>query len=58
MVRQARQCIVVADSSKLGHASPAVVCTAKEIGCLITDDGVPEDLVRRFEAAGVKVTVV
>jgi DeoR family transcriptional regulator, aga operon transcriptional repressor len=58
MVRQARQCIVVADSSKLGHASPAVVCTAKEIGCLITDNGVPEELKRQFETAGVKVTVV
>jgi DeoR/GlpR family transcriptional regulator of sugar metabolism len=34
------------------------VCTAKEIGCLITDNGVPEELKRQFEAAGVKVTVV
>src|SRR5581483_772000 len=39
MARQARQRIVVADSSKLGLVSPAVVCAPREIDLLITDHG-------------------
>src|SRR5205814_142345 len=58
MVRQARQRIVVADSSKLGHVSPSVVCTPKDIDLLITDDGISEDLAQKFQAAGVKVLTV
>jgi DeoR family transcriptional regulator of aga operon len=58
MVRQARQKIVVADSSKVGHISPAVVCTPKEIDLLITDNGIADDVARQFEANGVKVVMV
>lgn len=58
MARQSRQRIVVADSSKLGLVSPAVVCAPKEINLLITDDGISEDLARKFEANGIKVLAV
>lgn len=55
MGRQSRQRIVVADSSKLGLVSPAVVCAPKEIDLLITDDGISGELARRFAAAGINV---
>lgn len=58
MARQSRQRIIVADSSKLGLVSPAVVCTPKEIDLLITDDGIPDLLIARFEANGIKVLTV
>lgn len=58
MARQSRQRIVIADSSKLGHISPAVVCAPKEIDLLITDDGISDETARQFAAIGMKVLVV
>jgi DeoR family transcriptional regulator of aga operon len=58
MVRQAREVIVVADSSKMGMVSPAVICPPSEIDLLITDDGLSEEAARSFSAAGVKVLAV
>ncbi|MGC9199014.1 MAG: DeoR/GlpR family DNA-binding transcription regulator [Acidobacteriaceae bacterium] len=58
MERQARQVIVVADSSKIGSVSPAVICKADEIDMLITDDGIAEEAVAAFQARGVKVLAV
>lgn len=58
MARQTRQVIVVADSSKLGLVSPAVVCPPKEIDLLITDDGISPETTARFGKAGVRVLAV
>ena len=58
MARQARQVIVVADSSKLGLVSPAVVCPPNDIDLLITDNGISEEAARAFEKAGVKILAV
>jgi DeoR family transcriptional regulator of aga operon len=58
MVRQARQVIVVADSSKLGLVSPAVVCAPKEIALLITDNGISEEEASAFAVHGVKILAV
>ncbi len=58
MARQARQVILVADSSKIGQVSPAVVCPPQEIDLLITDDGVSEETVKAFTTAGVRVLTV
>jgi DeoR family transcriptional regulator of aga operon len=58
MARQARQIVVVADSSKMGLVSPAVVCQPKEIDLLITDNGIAEEAAAAFAEAGVKVLVV
>lgn len=58
MARQSQMRIVVADSSKAGHVSPAVVCTAKEIDILITDTAIPEDIAARFREKGVRVIAV
>jgi DeoR family transcriptional regulator of aga operon len=58
MVRQARQVIVVADSSKLGRVSPAIVCPAFEIDLLITDHGISEEVAQAFADAKLKVMAV
>ncbi len=58
MVKQAREVIVVADSSKMGMVSPAVICKPREIDLLITDTGIDPGTVAAFEAAGVRVTTV
>jgi DeoR family transcriptional regulator of aga operon len=58
MARQARQIVVVADSSKVGRVSPAVVCPANDIDLLITDNGISEEAKRAFAAAGVKIMAV
>lgn len=58
MMRQARQVIVVADSSKMDQISPAVICAASEIDLLITDDGLNEEVARAFTASGVQLLMV
>jgi DeoR family transcriptional regulator of aga operon len=58
MVRQAREVVVVADSSKVGMVSPAVICPLREVDLLITDDGITEEAVSAFEACDVKVMAV
>lgn len=58
MARQARQVIVVADSSKMGLVSPAVICAPKEIDLLITDNGISQETADAFAANGVKLLAV
>jgi DeoR family transcriptional regulator of aga operon len=58
MVRQAREVVVVADSSKVGMVSPAVICPLREVDLLITDDGITDEAVSAFEACDVKVLAV
>ena len=54
---QARQVIVVADSSKIGMVSPAVVSPVAEIDMLITDGGISQEAVRAFERCDVEVVI-
>ena len=58
MVRQAREVIVVADSSKMGMVSPAVICPARDIDLLITDDGIAADTANAIMASGIHVMTV
>src|SRR5271168_4340032 len=58
MARRARQIVVVADSSKMGHISPAVVCPVAEIDMIITDDGISAEAGEAFAQRGVQVLVV
>jgi DeoR family transcriptional regulator of aga operon len=58
MADRARQIVVAADSSKLGRYAFAQICPTSSIDLLITDDAVPEDLVKAFEAEGVTVQTV
>lgn len=58
MVRQAKQVIVVADSSKIAMVSPALICPVTDIDILITDSGIASDALANFEAKGVRVLAV
>ena len=57
MGRRAKQIIVVADSSKVGMASPAVICPVTDIDILITDDGISGDAVKAFQRSDVRVVI-
>jgi DeoR family transcriptional regulator of aga operon len=57
MSRRAKQVIVVADSSKIGMSSPAVICSISDIDILITDDGISDDAVKAFKRADVRVVI-
>ena len=58
MTRRAKQVVVVADSSKVGMVSPAVICSAGDIDILITDDGISDEASKAFERCGVKIVCV
>ena len=58
MTRRAKQVVVVADSSKVGMVSPAVICPAGDIDVLITDDGISEEAAKAFTQCGVRVVLV
>jgi DeoR family transcriptional regulator, aga operon transcriptional repressor len=58
MVRQAKQVIVVADSSKIAMISPALICPIAEIDILITDSGIAPDALASFKTGGIQVIAV
>jgi DeoR family transcriptional regulator of aga operon len=58
MARQAKQVIVVADSSKIGMVSPALICAVTDINILVTDSGIAPDALAAFKAHGVQVIAV
>lgn len=55
MVRQTRQVIVVADSSKLGLVSAAIICPLSNVHTLVTDRGLSAAKRRQIEKKGVRV---
>jgi len=55
MLKQSKQLIVVADSSKLGKVGPAVICPTSEIHILITDTGATAEGIAPFERQGIRV---
>jgi DeoR family transcriptional regulator of aga operon len=55
MVKQARQTIVVADASKLGRVSPAIICPTTEIHLLITSASATAEALAPFEQAGIRI---
>jgi DeoR family transcriptional regulator of aga operon len=55
MIKQSKQVIVVADSSKLGKVSPAFICPGNEIHILITDTGVTSETLVQFERQGTRI---
>jgi DeoR family transcriptional regulator, aga operon transcriptional repressor len=54
MAARAREVVVVADSSKLGARAFARICPIADIDLLITDNRAADDVVERFEKAGVQ----
>jgi DeoR family transcriptional regulator of aga operon len=57
MIRQAQEVIVVADSTKVGIVSPALICPASAVHVLVTDAGLPEEERKAIEAAGIRVVI-
>lgn len=55
MVQQARRRICVADHTKLGVVSAALICQASEIDLLITDEGASAESIEPFQSIGVEV---
>jgi DeoR family transcriptional regulator of aga operon len=58
MLKQAKQVIVVADASKIGKVSPAIICPINEIHVLITDTGASAEATAPFERQGMRVIKV
>jgi DeoR family transcriptional regulator of aga operon len=55
MVQQAKLRVVVADSTKLGCVSPALVCPISEINLLITDSRATDKSIAPFLERGIDV---
>jgi DeoR family transcriptional regulator of aga operon len=55
MIRQAKKAVVVADSSKLGAVTAALVCPSSDIHMLITDTHASDKTVAQFTEKGVEV---
>ncbi|MDR3793839.1 MAG: DeoR/GlpR family DNA-binding transcription regulator [Terracidiphilus sp.] len=55
MVHQSREVVVVADSSKLGRVSQALICQLNEIHLLITSTAATAEALAPFEQAGVRI---
>ena len=57
MTRQAKQVIVIADSSKVGMMSPAVICPPEVVNVPITDEGISKVALGAFTRVGIRVLV-
>ena len=57
MMAAADEVIVVADSSKFGHTSLALLCGLSEVDVLVVDRGISEEWRQRLVAAGVRLMV-
>lgn len=55
MLRQSREVIVVADSSKFGQVSPALICPLSSIHTLVTDDRIPARVYKALTARRIQV---
>ena len=57
MMGAAAKVILLADSSKIGKTGYGKICDLSDIDVLVTDDGIPDAVRRRFEAVGVGVVI-
>jgi DeoR/GlpR family transcriptional regulator of sugar metabolism len=57
MMRAADEVILVADSTKYGHQSLALVCTLAEIHTFVVDAALGEGWRHRIETAGAKLAI-
>jgi DeoR family transcriptional regulator of aga operon len=55
LVKQAKQIIVVADSSKLGIVTPSLICPIEDVDVLVTDAGASDEMVAAFTRIGIRV---
>jgi DeoR family transcriptional regulator of aga operon len=58
MVKQAKQVIVVADSSKLGIVTPSLICPIENVNVLVTDAGASDETAAVFTQKGIRVVRV
>jgi DeoR family transcriptional regulator of aga operon len=58
MMKASSQNIVLADSSKFGQRGFGRICALEDIDVIITDDGIPEQMVTIVEEAGVDLIIV
>src|SRR6204780_59262 len=58
MVKQAKQVIVVADSSKLGIVTPSLICPIEDVDVLVTDAGASDEMVEAFTRKQIRVIQV
>lgn len=56
-IDRAEQVILLVDSSKFHSSSGAIVCGLDEIDVLITDKGIPEDMIEPLRQAGVELVI-
>ncbi len=57
MIRNAKRVIVVADSSKFGNVSPALICPVASIHTVVTDKDIPEATHKQLLARGIDVVL-
>jgi DeoR family transcriptional regulator, aga operon transcriptional repressor len=55
MIHQAKQTVVVADSSKIGIVTPALICPISDIHMLITDARASDKAIAPFIERGIEV---
>jgi len=55
MIQQSKQTVVVADSSRIGVVTPALICPVAHIHMLITDKDATDKLVAPFIERGIEV---
>ncbi|WP_105972608.1 DeoR/GlpR family DNA-binding transcription regulator [Streptomyces geranii] len=58
LCERAGRVVVAADSSKLGQRAFARICAVEAVDTLVTDTAADEEMVGRFEEAGVRVITV
>ncbi|MBO0787602.1 MAG: DeoR/GlpR transcriptional regulator [Actinobacteria bacterium] len=57
IIRQARECYVLADHSKLGTVAVGRICPLSDVAAIITDSGADPATVRELELAGATVMI-
>jgi DeoR family transcriptional regulator of aga operon len=55
MIHQAKQVIVVADSTKIGVVTPALICPISDVHVLITDTRASDKAIAPFLERGINV---
>lgn len=56
-IEHARQTWVVADHSKLGRVTPAIIAPLDRVTCLVTDSGASREFLGALEARGIRTVV-
>jgi len=55
MARQARQCILVVDHTKIGRVARCLVCPIRQVNMIVTDTGATDEMIAPFQSLGIKV---